>query len=113
MGDLPVDNRAFGLLFRLGEQEGLVEPCEQLRQHVESLPFTAEEIDLCLGLLVDADGRTLGGTLDVEQLDGSQVGQLVLEGMIEMSESGWKLSPRGQLFSDLLETYARATFTKI
>jgi hypothetical protein len=102
----PVDKRALGLVMREAERRGVLEPPNKLRDRVESLPFTPEEIDLGLELLVDPDGRTLGGTLDVAQLDGRHVGQLVLDRLIEMSESGWRLTTKGQTLSRLLDAYA-------
>jgi hypothetical protein len=88
----------------------MIESPKGLRDHIDSLPYTAQEIDRGLLLLTDPAGRTLGGTLELDHLDGWHLALLSVEDMIGMSDSGWKLSPRGQLLSDLLDRYAQATF---
>jgi hypothetical protein len=113
MGDLPIDKRAYGLLFREWEREGWAEPSAELRRYVDSLPYTPEEIDDGLDLIVDSAGRTLGQSMKIEDLHLEQLDALLIAGIIEICESGWQLTDRGRRFSDVLDHYAQATFRKI
>ncbi len=83
MSPRPIDRKAHGLLRRDAEQRGFIEPPPELRALVKSLHYTAETIDRTLELLIDPDGRTLGGTMGISQLDGRHVGQHVVHELIE------------------------------
>ena len=71
------------------------------------MPWSAEQIDRSLDLFVTPDGRTVDGTVVLSQLDGRQLRDLVLEGLIEMADDGeWALTEKGRNISRLLTEYA-------
>ena len=53
------------------------------------------------------DGRTIGGTLNLDLLPGEWIGRLVLAGLIEKTKHGeWDLSEQGHAVSLLLDEYS-------
>jgi hypothetical protein len=88
------------------ERAGLIESTPELRDLVAASPYAPEDIDRYFDLLVDAEGRTVGGTLDLDQLDGQHLGQLVLAGLIERGRDSWILTNKGGDVSRLLSEYA-------
>lgn len=103
----PVERRALGLVMREAEQRGIITPPSELRQLVAGFPYPPKVIDAYLELLVGSDGRTIGGTLDLDQLESRSSARLAKAGLIEKVSSGdWDLTEKGVLFSLLLDEYA-------
>jgi hypothetical protein len=103
----PVEDRAIGLVMRHSERDGVMEPPAELRELVAAVQSPAEEIDRALGLLVTREGRTVGGTAFLADLDGHRLGQLLVAALIEWGPSGeWALTDKGRAMSCLLTAYA-------
>lgn len=98
MTSSPVEQRAFGLLVREVEQT--------LRERLACLPYSDGEIDEALALLVSAEGRTVGGTLRVDELGPMWTHDLWVAGMIKNDSGRWVLSDKRRDMSRLLDVCA-------
>ncbi len=104
---LPHDRRALGLIMRQAEQSRLIHGPAELRSLISSLPYTADEIDRGLELLVSPDGKTMGGTLELSALDEDWIDQLLLEELIVASDTtGWTLTEKGEALVHILAAYS-------
>jgi hypothetical protein len=102
----PVERHALGLVMRRAERVGICAPPSALRGFVAKLPYSAEEIDRGLELLVSSEGRTLGGTLEISALPEGWIAELVDEGLVDLEPAGPRLTAKGRDFTRLLGEYA-------
>jgi hypothetical protein len=104
---LPVEKRGMGLMMRVAERDGVIEPPAELREFVAAAEYPAEEIDRALVLLVTEEGRTIGGTVELADLDAMRIGRLFAAGLVQCGLEGeWSLTYKGQTMSSLLSEYA-------
>jgi hypothetical protein len=103
----PVEKRAMGLMMRMTERDGAIESPPALRELVASTEYPAEEVDRAFLFLVTEEGRTVGGTLELADLDARHIGKLQAAELIEWNTAGeWTLTDKGQTISSLLSEYA-------
>lgn len=92
---------------RQAERCGIIEAPLELDEIVADLGLTPDAIDTAFELFVSPDGRTIGGTLNLDLLPGEWIGRLVLAGLIEKTKHGeWDLSEQGHAVSLLLDEYS-------
>ncbi len=104
----PREKRALGLILRQAERRGICEPPIELRALVASVPYSPDEIDHAFELLVSADGRTVGGTLELHHLAEDCLAQLGDAGLTVQADASadWSLTEKGQAMCLLLDAYA-------
>jgi hypothetical protein len=71
------EKRALGERLRQAERLGWIAPSEELAELVASCPYSAEEIDRGLKLLVSDSGLTVGGMLALDQLSDRWLAELL------------------------------------
>jgi hypothetical protein len=104
---LPVERRAMGLMMRGAERDGVIEPPAELREFVTGSQYPAAEIDRAFVLLVTGEGRTVGGTVELAELDAVRIGKLLAAELVQCGMEGeWSLTFKGQTMSRLLTEYA-------
>jgi hypothetical protein len=104
---VPCERRAFAKVIRELERAGACRPAEELRQLIESSGYLAQEIDRGIELLVSDEGRTVGGTLRLDQLADSWRDELEREGMISEDPVRARVfTAKGATISRLLDAYA-------
>ena len=104
---LPVEKRAMGLMMRGAERDGVIEPPANLRGLVTGTQYPAAEIDRAFVLLVTGEGRTIGGTVELAELDAVRIGKLLAADLVQCGIEGeWSLTFKGQTMSRLLSEYA-------
>jgi hypothetical protein len=108
----PAERRALGLVMRQAERRGFVTPPPELLVITSTLPWSADEIDHYLDLLVTPEGRTIGGTAVLAELKGQRLDELALNELIKIADDGnWILTEKGQRISQLLTEYADSKYT--
>lgn len=103
----PFEKRAMGLMMRGAERDGVIEPPAELREFVTRAQYPPVEIDRALVLLVTGEGRTVGGTVELADLDAVRIGKLLAAELVQCGMEGeWSLTYKGQTMSRLLTEYA-------
>jgi hypothetical protein len=103
----PVERRAMGLMMRVAERDGAIEAPDELRAIVVASQFPMEELDRGFVLIVTDEGRTVGGTIELDDLDGARLGKLLAAGLIACDELGdWSMTTKGEAMASLLSEYA-------
>lgn len=94
---------------RQAERAGTIAAPDELRDIVGGLPYAADEIDSGLALLVSPDGRIVGESLSLADLDEDSIACLLRERLIKIDEHGTReLSKKGRDLVGLLAEYADA-----
>jgi hypothetical protein len=106
-GPRPEDRRAVGWALRKAERQGLVAAPEPLRSAISALPYSDEELDTRLELLVGPRGQTLGGAISLTEMTDPWRGRLLAAGMIEQDIEGeWAFTETGCTINWVLDSYA-------
>jgi hypothetical protein len=93
---------------REAESNGIIQAPPALREVVRALPYSESDIDRGLALLVDREGNTIGGNLEIDSLEGLWTFGLWEAGMIEHVGGRWVLTTKGTDLSQLLDEYAHS-----
>jgi hypothetical protein len=106
----PLEKRALGLVLREAERRGLVEAPLALARRTASLGFADDDIDRAFELFVSAEGRTIGGTLQLGDLDGAWIGRLAVAGAVGILDCEPFLTSKGAALLALFGEYSKPRY---